>query len=61
MIPARYEHMLFGLVLSGLMSCIVSGIATLVILPSLIRVMQGFLFRKTLSASAPDAGQGGST
>ena len=29
MIPARYEHMLFGFVLSGLMSCIVSGISTL--------------------------------
>ena len=28
MIPRRYEHILFGLILSGLMSCIVSGIAT---------------------------------
>ncbi len=29
MIPARYQHVLFGLILSGLMSFIVSGIATL--------------------------------
>ena len=29
MIPARFGHILFGLILSGLMSCIVSGIATL--------------------------------
>ncbi|MEM9060933.1 MAG: DUF2798 domain-containing protein [Pseudomonadota bacterium] len=29
MIPRRYEPVLFGLILSGLMSCIVSGIATL--------------------------------
>lgn len=29
MIPARYEHVAFGFVLSGLMSCIVSGISTL--------------------------------
>lgn len=29
MIPARYAPILFGLILSGLMSCIVSGIATL--------------------------------
>ena len=29
MIPARYSHLLFGLILSGLMSFIVSGIATL--------------------------------
>ena len=28
MIPARYQHILFGLILSGLMSFIVSGIAT---------------------------------
>lgn len=28
MIPARYEHFVFGLVLSGLMSFMVSGIAT---------------------------------
>jgi hypothetical protein len=28
MIPARYSHALFGLILSGLMSLIVSGIAT---------------------------------
>ncbi len=28
MIPARYSHILFGLILSGLMSFIVSGIAT---------------------------------
>ncbi|MCV3270119.1 DUF2798 domain-containing protein [Roseobacter sinensis] len=28
MIPARYQHVLFGLILSGLMSFIVSGIAT---------------------------------
>lgn len=28
MIPRRFEHLLFGLILSGLMSCIVSGIAT---------------------------------
>ncbi len=28
MIPARYSHLLFGLILSGLMSFIVSGIAT---------------------------------
>jgi hypothetical protein len=27
-IPARYAPILFGLILSGLMSCIVSGIAT---------------------------------
>ena len=29
MIPARFEHIVFGLVLSGLMSFIVSGISTL--------------------------------
>ncbi|MEP2642540.1 DUF2798 domain-containing protein [Roseobacter sp.] len=29
MIPARYQHILFGLILSGLMSFLVSGIATL--------------------------------
>lgn len=29
MVPARYSHILFGFILSGLMSCIVSGIATL--------------------------------
>ncbi len=29
MIPARYAHILFGLMVSGLMSCVVSGIATL--------------------------------
>lgn len=29
MIPARYAPILFGLILSGLMSCLVSGIATL--------------------------------
>jgi hypothetical protein len=29
MIPARYTPILFGLILSGLMSLIVSGIATL--------------------------------
>lgn len=29
MIPARFAPVLFGLILSGLMSCIVSGIATL--------------------------------
>jgi hypothetical protein len=29
MIPRKYEHLLFGLVLSGLMSFIVSGISTL--------------------------------
>lgn len=28
MISARYQHVLFGLILSGLMSFIVSGIAT---------------------------------
>jgi hypothetical protein len=28
MIPARYAPLLFGLILSGLMSCMVSGIAT---------------------------------
>ncbi len=28
MIPARYAHALFGLIMSGLMSCIVTGIAT---------------------------------
>ncbi|MFN3644272.1 MAG: DUF2798 domain-containing protein [Gemmobacter sp.] len=28
MIPARFAPILFGLILSGLMSCIVSGIAT---------------------------------
>ncbi|WP_300011199.1 DUF2798 domain-containing protein [uncultured Roseobacter sp.] len=28
MIPARYQHVLFGLILSGLMSFIVSGIAS---------------------------------
>lgn len=27
-IPARYAPILFGLILSGLMSCVVSGIAT---------------------------------
>ena len=29
MIPARFEHIAFGFILSGLMSCIVSGISTL--------------------------------
>ena len=29
MIPARYAPVLFGFILSGLMSCIVSGISTL--------------------------------
>ena len=29
MIPQRYSHVAFGLILSGLMSCIVSGISTL--------------------------------
>ncbi|OAN72928.1 hypothetical protein A8B82_19865 [Sulfitobacter sp. EhC04] len=29
MIPPRYAPILFGLILSGLMSCMVSGIATL--------------------------------
>lgn len=29
MIPARFAPVLFGLILSGLMSCMVSGIATL--------------------------------
>lgn len=29
MIPARFAPILFGLILSGLMSCMVSGIATL--------------------------------
>jgi Protein of unknown function (DUF2798) len=28
MIPARFAPTLFGLILSGLMSCVVSGIAT---------------------------------
>ena len=28
MIPARYSHILFGFILSGLMSCIVSGLST---------------------------------
>jgi hypothetical protein len=28
MIPARYAPLLFGLILSGLMSCIVSGLST---------------------------------
>ena len=28
MIPQRYSHILFGFILSGLMSCMVSGIAT---------------------------------
>ena len=28
MIPARYAPILFGLLLSGLMSCIVSGLST---------------------------------
>lgn len=28
MIPARFAPILFGLILSGLMSCVVSGIAT---------------------------------
>jgi hypothetical protein len=28
MIPARFAPVLFGLILSGLMSCVVSGIAT---------------------------------
>ncbi|WP_299672266.1 DUF2798 domain-containing protein [uncultured Roseobacter sp.] len=28
MIPARYQHILFGFILSGLMSFMVSGIAT---------------------------------
>lgn len=29
MIPARFAPVLFGLILSGIMSCMVSGIATL--------------------------------
>ncbi|MBF9035441.1 DUF2798 domain-containing protein [Rhodobacterales bacterium HKCCE2091] len=28
MIPARFAHILFALILSGLMSCLVSGLAT---------------------------------
>ncbi|MEX0327168.1 MAG: DUF2798 domain-containing protein [Ruegeria sp.] len=28
MVPARYENALFGLLMSGLMSCIVTGITT---------------------------------
>ncbi|AXT28664.1 DUF2798 domain-containing protein [Ruegeria sp. AD91A] len=28
MIPARFAHAIFGLIMSGLMSCIVTGIAT---------------------------------
>ena len=32
MIPARFAPVLFGLLLSGMMSCIVSGIATLRVL-----------------------------
>ncbi len=28
MIPARYAQILFGFILSGLMSCIVSGLST---------------------------------
>jgi len=32
MIPARFAPVLFGLILSGLMSCIVSGISTLRVL-----------------------------
>ncbi|KIC38620.1 hypothetical protein RA27_19540 [Ruegeria sp. ANG-R] len=28
MIPARYAHALFALIMSGLMSCVVTGIAT---------------------------------
>lgn len=27
-LPKRYEHIAFGLLLSGMMSCIVSGLAT---------------------------------
>jgi hypothetical protein len=29
MIPARYSHILFGFILSGLMSCMVSCVSTL--------------------------------
>jgi len=29
MIPQKYAHILFGFILSGLMSCMVSGVATL--------------------------------
>ncbi len=32
MIPARFAPVLFGLILSGMMSCMVSGIATLRVL-----------------------------
>ncbi len=32
MIPQRYEHVVFGLILSGLMSFIVSGISTVLAL-----------------------------
>ena len=39
MIPARYEHYLFSLVLSGMMSLIVSGVSTL----RAIGLVQGFL------------------
>ncbi|OWY11040.1 hypothetical protein B6V74_03190 [Thioclava sp. F42-5] len=28
MIPARYAHFVFSLILSGIMSCLVSGVAT---------------------------------
>ncbi len=28
MIPARYAHAMYGLIMSGLMSCMVTGIAT---------------------------------
>jgi hypothetical protein len=28
MIPARYSHILFGFLLSGMMSCLISGLST---------------------------------
>lgn len=39
MIPRKYEHYLFGLVLSGLMSFVVSGISTL----RAVGLIDGFL------------------
>ena len=44
MIPARYAHIVFGLLLSGLMSLLVSGISTLKALgpgPDLFAVWMG--------------------
>lgn len=43
MIPARFAPYLFGLILSGMMSCIVSGIATVRAMGLVPGVFQGWM------------------